>query len=377
MMRPSAFICTAVSLLSAFAGKLPAGTSDKHVETERIAGLIKQLGEDSFARREAASRELTAIGEPAVAPLRKVAATSNDAEIRRRAEQAVRDIAIAAKTELAKWSGAWEESRGTTLFINGDRWSWTAKGAKPTYANTIRIIAVQEKLTLADLLVGEEGPRKGKVVKAIFRLDGDTLHYCGTYDLPRPTAFVQGRGDPFCVEWKRIKGYVIPQTGVAVGMSAPEIESEGLDGKPFKLSDYRGKVVLLTFWGNWCPPCRAMYEQKRSLVANMADRPFAVVGVNSDRDRNALKAILAQERISWRSFWNGPGGTAGQISKAWNIRGWPTLFLIDQEGVIRNNWVGSPGRAIMEKAIDDLVKQAPSPGGGPKSTKPSGAPKKS
>jgi uncharacterized protein (TIGR03067 family) len=357
---------------------LPQETSDKHADAARIAGLIKQLGEDSFAGREAASRELTAIGEPARAALRNAAATSTDAEIRRRAEQVARDIAAAAKTELAKWAGAWEESRGTTLYINGDRWSWTTKGAKPTYGNTIRIVAVQEKMTLADMVVGEEGPRKGKVVKAIFRLDGNTLHYCGTYDLPRPTAFVQGRGDPYYVDWKRIKGFrPTPDTGIAIGMLAPEIEAEGLDGKRFKLTDHRGKVVLLDFWGNWCPPCRSMYERKRLLTAKMADKPFALIGINSDRDPKALAKILANEKITWRSFWNGPGGTTGPISQAWKIAAWPTLVLIDHEGVIRNKWVGVPGPGVMDKAIQDLVTQVRSSEGGPISPRPSEAPKKS
>jgi hypothetical protein len=109
-----------------------------------------------------------------------------------------------------------------------------------------------------------------------------------------------------------------------------------------------------------------MYPHERSLVAKMADKPFALIGVNSDKDRNGLKAVLAQEKITWRSFWNGPGGTAGPISSAWSIGGWPTLFLIDHKGVIRNKWVGSPG-AKMDTAIEDLVRQAQSaaraPGG--------------
>jgi len=74
------------------------------------------------------------------------------------------------------------------------------------YSNIIQIVEVREQMTRADLLVGlDNHPRKGQTVKAIFRLDGDTLHYCGTYDLPRPTAFVKGRADPYYVEWKRVK----------------------------------------------------------------------------------------------------------------------------------------------------------------------------
>jgi uncharacterized protein (TIGR03067 family) len=186
------------------------GDPAKQGEQDRIARLIKQLGDDRFATREAASRELVAIGKPALPALRRAAASSDDPEMRRRAEQIVRDVthrifAVAAKNELATWEGIWEERGGTTLFIKGDRWSWTTKGMKPTYRNIIRIVQVQERMTLADLLVGEPGPSNGRTVKAIFRLDGDTLHYCGTYDLPRPTAFVKGGRDPYYFEWKRVK----------------------------------------------------------------------------------------------------------------------------------------------------------------------------
>jgi hypothetical protein len=100
-----------------------------------------------------------------------------------------------------------------------------------------------------------------------------------------------------------------------------------------------------------------MYPHERSLVSKMANKPFALIGVNSDRDRETLKKVLTLQKITWRSFWNG-GGTGGPISKAWGIRGWPTLFLIDHKGVIRKKWVGSPGKVVLDREIEALVKEA-------------------
>jgi hypothetical protein len=100
-----------------------------------------------------------------------------------------------------------------------------------------------------------------------------------------------------------------------------------------------------------------MYPHERSLVKKMEGKPFALVGVNSDRDRAALKKVLAKENITWRSFWNG-GGSEGPISTRWAVRGWPTLYLIDHKGVIRKKWVGGPGNEVMDKEIDRLVKEA-------------------
>jgi CxxC motif-containing protein (DUF1111 family)/peroxiredoxin len=146
-------------------------------------------------------------------------------------------------------------------------------------------------------------------------------------------------------------------TGTEVGMVAPDITGDDIDGKKLRLGDYRGKVVLLAFWGHWCGPCRAMYEKQRTLASDLAKKPFAVVGVNSDRDRDALKKVVADEKLPGRSFWNG-GSTAGPISTAWQVRGWPTLVLIDAKGVIRKKWLGSPRADVLDKAIDDLIKEA-------------------
>src|ERR1700722_4662612 len=70
----------------------------------------------------------------------------------------------------------------------------------------------------------------------------------------------------------------------AVGQLAPEIDGEDLDGKNFKLSEYKGKVVLLDFWGMWCPPCRAFLPHGKQIVQQYKGRPFVALGVNTDDD---------------------------------------------------------------------------------------------
>jgi hypothetical protein len=100
-----------------------------------------------------------------------------------------------------------------------------------------------------------------------------------------------------------------------------------------------------------------MYPHERSLVEKHKDQPFAIVGINSDPDREALKPVLEKEKITWRSFWNGEKGTSGPISKAWNVKGWPTLYVIDAKGVIRYKSVGANEDAIdeaIEKALADV-----------------------
>lgn len=94
-----------------------------------------------------------------------------------------------------------------------------------------------------------------------------------------------------------------------------------------------------------------MYDHERSLVKRLENRPFALIGVNSDRDREQLKKVLQEKNLTWRSFWNG-GSTNGPISKEWKVHGWPTIYVLDAEGVIRYRNVR--GHA-MDVAVDALL----------------------
>jgi hypothetical protein len=103
-----------------------------------------------------------------------------------------------------------------------------------------------------------------------------------------------------------------------------------------------------------------MFPHERSLVKRLADKPFALIGINSDPDREALKPVLEKESITWRSFWNGPKGTEGPISTKWNVYGWPTIYILDASGTIRYKGVGADEKAI-DETIEALIAEAGSP----------------
>jgi hypothetical protein len=96
-----------------------------------------------------------------------------------------------------------------------------------------------------------------------------------------------------------------------------------------------------------------MYPHERSLVKRLADKPFALLGINSDLDREELKKVLKKEQITWRSWWDG-GGPNGPIARKWNIRGWPTIYVLDAKGVIRH--CGIRGKAL-DEAVDKLLQE--------------------
>lgn len=98
-----------------------------------------------------------------------------------------------------------------------------------------------------------------------------------------------------------------------------------------------------------------MYPHERSLVKKWSGKPFALLGVNSDTDRESLKETLREEEITWRSFWD--SDTSGPIASAWEIQGWPSVFLIDHKGIIRARSVGAPD-ANFEVLMADLIAEA-------------------
>lgn len=100
----------------------------------------------------------------------------------------------------------------------------------------------------------------------------------------------------------------------------------------------------------------AMFPHERSLVKRMEGRPFALIGVNSDDNKDFIAEQNKKHEVTWRSFWCGKEGPSGPIPSKWNVRGWPTLYFIDHKGVIVKKNVR--GEAAIDKLIDELVEAA-------------------
>ncbi len=101
-----------------------------------------------------------------------------------------------------------------------------------------------------------------------------------------------------------------------------------------------------------------MFPHERSLVNNLKDEPFVLLGVNGDSDPEALKKMNEDQDITWRSFANSHDSYDSAISQRWNVNGWPTLYLIDANGKIRNRWLGNPGDQVLDEAIAGLIEEA-------------------
>jgi thiol-disulfide isomerase/thioredoxin len=149
---------------------------------------------------------------------------------------------------------------------------------------------------------------------------------------------------------------------VRVGSPAPEIQGVDLDGKTFNLSDYRGKVVDLSFWASWCPPCRALFPHEKAIVEKYKDRPFVLIGVNGDQTREAGAAAALKFELPWRSFWNDESRPM-PITNAYRLEGWPTSFIIDANGIVRDRLQGYDPEGVAA-AIEKIVAETERPKSG-------------
>jgi RNA polymerase sigma factor (sigma-70 family) len=139
------------------------------------------------------------------------------------------------------------------------------------------------------------------------------------------------------------------------GKPAPEIDGVDSEGKPLKLSDHRGKVVVLVFWGSWCGPCMRQVPHERELVERLKGKPFALLGVNCREDKSSAIKTMKAERMTWPNWIEGDGD--GPIVSRYHVRGFPTVFVIDKSGIIRGK--GLHGE-YLDKLVDDLLKETPS-----------------
>jgi len=154
---------------------------------------------------------------------------------------------------------------------------------------------------------------------------------------------------------ERARGELFRVRRLAIGRAVPEITGEDVQGKKLKSSDYRGKVVVLVFWATWCGPCMGMIPHERELVKRLKGKPFVLLGINGDedKDRDKVKEIMEKEGMTWQSWWGGEHG--GSIASTWGVSSWPTVYVIDAKGVIRYEY----GRLseVLDQAIDRLVKE--------------------
>ena len=141
-----------------------------------------------------------------------------------------------------------------------------------------------------------------------------------------------------------------------VGKPSPPLKFKALDGREVDLEKLRGKVVLLDFWATWCPPCLEEIPHVRAAYERFHKEGLEIVGISFDADRQRLEDVVKREHIQWPQYFDG-GGRDAAPGKDFGIRHWPTLWLLDRNGVIRYISAG----AGLERKIAELLKTSANP----------------
>lgn len=148
--------------------------------------------------------------------------------------------------------------------------------------------------------------------------------------------------------------FLATKEGLALGETAPDFELETLEGETVKLSDYRGKKVILNFWATWCPPCRAeMPHMQKYYEQQAAKDNVEVLAVNlttKDHGMEKITSFVSEYKLSFPILLDSKGAM-GSVYQAVTI---PTSYILDTEGRVQSKFVGPMDRATIENLISKI-----------------------
>src|SRR5262249_12106963 len=122
------------------------------------------------------------------------------------------------------------------------------------------------------------------------------------------------------------------RVALTAGSPAPDFTFTDLEGRSHKLSDYRGKVVLLDFWGAWCAPCVAEAPKLLAAYEKYHDRGFEILGLDTIDTRDKVVAFIETHKMRWMQTME---PDRGPIQTLYRVNGWPSYFIVGADGLIK------------------------------------------
>lgn len=139
------------------------------------------------------------------------------------------------------------------------------------------------------------------------------------------------------------------------GGPAPDFTKPDVNGKLVSLSQFKGKYVLLDFWGSWCAPCRAANPHLKELYATYAAKGFEILGVASEKvsgqaqAEKVWKEAVEKDGLTWTNVLNNEASMKQDVVQLYSVDGYPTQILLDKEGKIIGRWLGAAGKQLDDK----------------------------
>jgi peroxiredoxin len=139
----------------------------------------------------------------------------------------------------------------------------------------------------------------------------------------------------------------------AIGAVAPDLSFTSPDGKAIKLSDLRGKIVLVDFWASWCRPCRMENPNVVAAYNKFKDKGFTIYSVSLDQDGGRWKEAIQQDGLSWPNHVSDLKGWQSEAARIYGVQGIPAQFLLDKDGkIVAKNLRGEQ----LEQKLTELLK---------------------
>ena len=154
--------------------------------------------------------------------------------------------------------------------------------------------------------------------------------------------------DALTVQW--LADRVDSLARFAVGAQAFDFNYVDPDGNMVRLSDFRGKLVLIDFWASWCGPCRAEMQNLKKLYKGYEGKPIEFISVSLDKSGKDWRQANTEEQIPWPSLWMNESFNA-QIAKQLGIEAIPFIVVVNKEGKI-------VGKNLRDRALIDKINEA-------------------
>ncbi|MHB8376396.1 MAG: TlpA family protein disulfide reductase [Dehalococcoidia bacterium] len=135
-------------------------------------------------------------------------------------------------------------------------------------------------------------------------------------------------------------------SGPGLERPAPEFALQDLDGRAVRLSDFRGKVVLVNFWATWCPPCRKEFPELVRAY-DESGGTLVVLGVDLQENPDAVRKFAAEYGAKFPIVID----VKASVAEAYRVFGIPSSYFIDQQGVLRDEYFGAMTRKIIADKV--------------------------
>jgi peroxiredoxin len=204
-----------------------------------------------------------------------------------------------------------------------------------------------------------ETRRKSVATAALALLSTLAFASCGTGPEPAPAPekgtaaapSAPGRPNPPLTSPAHAPAAGRAAVGASLGNVAPDFALKDAEGRTVKLSDYKGKVVVLDFWATWCPPCRQEIPGFVALHSKYKGQGVEVIGVTFDESWAPVKPFVESYGVNYTVVM----GDQGVASRFGNISGIPTTFVIDRDGIIRKKHVGYGPPELFTQAVESVL----------------------